>query len=160
MSFPFFSSLPAIPEFHPPMFIKRLNQRLPQWPHAASLCLALNAAVSLKLLPEEAVQLCSGRRILVAVNDTGSRALFTCLNGIFQPVWRETASADVRFHGDLYAYLKLFFRQEDPDTLFFNRLLTIEGDTELGLGIKNLLDSLELPQQPFRRFFAQCFGEA
>jgi len=155
-----FSSMPSIPEFHPPMFIRRLNERLPQWPHAASLCLALNAAVSLKILPEEAVQLCSGRRILVAVNDTGARALFTCLNGMFQPVWRETASADVRFHGDMHAYLKLFFRQEDPDTLFFNRQLTIEGDTELGLAIKNLLDSLEFPQPSFRRFFAQRFGEA
>jgi len=151
----FFSSLPTIPEFHPPRFIKTLNQHLPQWPHAASLCLALNTAVSLRLLPEEVVQLCSGRRILIAVNDTGSRALFTCLNGIFQPVWRENASADVRFQGDLYAYLKLIFRQEDPDTLFFNRQLAIEGDTELGLAIKNLLDSLEYPH--FRQFFTR-FG--
>ncbi|EXJ09542.1 ubiquinone anaerobic biosynthesis accessory factor UbiT [Nitrincola nitratireducens] len=34
-------------------------------------------------------------------------------------------------------------RTEDPDSLFFQRQLSIEGDTELGLGIKNLLDSLE-----------------
>ncbi|MDR1849614.1 MAG: SCP2 sterol-binding domain-containing protein [Zoogloeaceae bacterium] len=160
MKFPFFS-LPAVPEFHSPGFVKSLNQRLPQWPHSASLCLALNAAIKLRLLPEEAIQLCSGRRILIAVDDTGSRALFTCLNGIFQPVWRETANADVRFHGDLHAYLKLILRQEDPDTLFFNRQLTIEGDTELGLAIKNLLDSLECPQPAFRQFFARFgFGEA
>ncbi|SNB73692.1 SCP-2 sterol transfer family protein [Kingella negevensis] len=34
-------------------------------------------------------------------------------------------------------------REEDPDTLFFNRKLQIEGDTELGLITKNLLDCVE-----------------
>jgi predicted lipid carrier protein YhbT len=159
MKIPFFASLPSVPEFHPPGFIKLLNQRLPQWPHAASLCLMLNAAVRLRILPEETITLCAGRRVLIAVNDTGSRALFTCLNGIFQPVWREAASADVRFQGDLHAYLKLFLRQEDPDTLFFNRQLTIEGDTELGLSIKNLLDAVEWPPRVFQRFL-QRFGFA
>ena len=34
-------------------------------------------------------------------------------------------------------------RDEDPDTLFFARRLTIEGDTELGLMVKNALDALD-----------------
>ncbi|WP_419536777.1 ubiquinone anaerobic biosynthesis accessory factor UbiT [Endozoicomonas sp.] len=55
---------------------------------------------------------------------------------------------DVEFQGDSKAFLKLASRQEDPDTLFFQRSLMIEGDTELGLGVKNLLDSLELEQLP------------
>ena len=55
---------------------------------------------------------------------------------------------DVEFRGDSAAFLKLARRQEDPDTLFFQRHLMIEGDTELGLGVKNLLDSLELEQMP------------
>lgn len=55
---------------------------------------------------------------------------------------------DVEFRGDSKAFLKLASRQEDPDTLFFQRSLMIEGDTELGLGVKNLLDSLELEQLP------------
>ncbi|PJC12345.1 MAG: sterol-binding protein, partial [Comamonadaceae bacterium CG_4_9_14_0_8_um_filter_60_18] len=36
-------------------------------------------------------------------------------------------------------------RQEDPDTLFFNRRLAMEGDTELGLLVKNTIDAIELP---------------
>ena len=36
-------------------------------------------------------------------------------------------------------------RQQDPDTLFFNRRLVMEGDTELGLVVKNTPDALELP---------------
>ena len=42
-------------------------------------------------------------------------------------------------------FLRMMLREEDPDTLFFNRKLQIEGDTELGLITKNLLDSVEWP---------------
>lgn len=53
------------------------------------------------------------------------------------------ARPDVTIAGDLSALLKLAARTQDPDTLFFTRQLTIEGETETGLHIKNLLDSLE-----------------
>ena len=36
-------------------------------------------------------------------------------------------------------------RKQDPDTLFFSRRLSMQGDTELGLVVKNALDALELP---------------
>ena len=36
--------------------------------------------------------------------------------------------------------------EDDPDTLFFNRDLSIEGDTELGLVVKNMLDAVEWPK--------------
>lgn len=39
--------------------------------------------------------------------------------------------------------VRLFCRREDPDTLFFQRRLTIDGDVELGLYIKNALDALD-----------------
>ena len=42
--------------------------------------------------------------------------------------------------------LQMLARQEDPDTLFFNRELEITGDTELGLIVKNMLDAIEWPQ--------------
>lgn len=38
--------------------------------------------------------------------------------------------------------------KEDPDSLFFQRRLRIEGDTELGLEVKNLMDSLDLDELP------------
>lgn len=50
--------------------------------------------------------------------------------------------------GSLSAFRTLARRAQDPDQLFFQRKLVIEGDTELGLGLKNLLDSLEW-QGPF-----------
>ena len=53
------------------------------------------------------------------------------------------APVEVTIRGNWREFLLLASRQEDPDTLFFRRRLVIEGDTELGLAIKNLIDSLD-----------------
>ncbi|MEB0042251.1 MULTISPECIES: SCP2 sterol-binding domain-containing protein [unclassified Pseudomonas] len=55
----------------------------------------------------------------------------------------EHATAQVTISGNWREFLLLASRQEDPDTLFFRRRLVIEGDTELGLAMKNLIDSLD-----------------
>jgi O2-independent ubiquinone biosynthesis accessory factor UbiT len=48
---------------------------------------------------------------------------------------------DVVVRAGLRDYLALALRREDPDSLFFSRRLVIEGDTALGLIVKNALDS-------------------
>ncbi len=69
-------------------------------------------------------------------------------------------SEDVSISGNLNAFILLAARIEDPDTLFFQRKLLIEGDTELGLEIKNLLDSLDIDAlKPELRFFLKSAGE-
>ncbi|UUM31056.1 ubiquinone anaerobic biosynthesis accessory factor UbiT [Vibrio japonicus] len=55
---------------------------------------------------------------------------------------------DVAFSGNLNDLVLIAGRKEDPDTLFFQRRLTIEGDTELGLEVKNLMDSIDLDSLP------------
>ncbi len=50
---------------------------------------------------------------------------------------------DLAISGNTYAFLLLGTRKEDADTLFFRRQITSEGDTELGLFVKNFLDGLE-----------------
>ena len=65
-------------------------------------------------------------------------------------------TADVTILGRARAFVLLASGREDPDTLFFRRELCLEGDTELGLGVKNLLDSIErdvLPL-PLRRLLS------
>lgn len=62
----------------------------------------------------------------------------------------EHALAQVTIRGNWREFLLLASRQEDPDTLFFRRRLVIEGDTELGLAIKNLIDSLDPDMLPPR----------
>jgi len=58
------------------------------------------------------------------------------------------ASVDVSFKGNLNELVLITARKEDPDTLFFQRRLKIEGDTELGLEVKNMLDSFDLEELP------------
>lgn len=55
------------------------------------------------------------------------------------------AAPDLVIAGTVYDLLTLVTRREDSDTLFFNRRLILEGDTALGLQLKNLLDGMELP---------------
>ena len=46
--------------------------------------------------------------------------------------------------GTLHAFLLIAARCEDTDTLFFQRRLQMEGNTELGLEVKNFLDGLDV----------------
>ena len=51
---------------------------------------------------------------------------------------------DLILNGTVYNYLLLASRREDTDTLFFSRRLHMQGDTELGLYVKNFLDGLDM----------------
>lgn len=53
------------------------------------------------------------------------------------------AQCDVSFSAEVNELILVAGRKEDPDTLFFQRRLKIQGDTELGLEVKNLLDNIE-----------------
>ena len=88
------------------------------------------------------------RNFLIDVLDTGGHAAFTYRNGLFRPLFAVPSTPDLAFRANLSAFLQLAARQEDPDTLFFNRELSIEGDTELGLIVKNMLDAMEWPKMP------------
>jgi predicted lipid carrier protein YhbT len=138
----------VIPRFRLPAFIASIGQKLPQWPHTLALVGALNAALKLKLLPESDLAALEDKLFRVRVLDTGGEACYTFSNGLFRPVFRPQREPDLAFAAHLSAYLQLLARQEDPDTLFFNRELEITGDTELGLIVKNMLDAIEWPTLP------------
>ncbi|MBR9726497.1 SCP2 domain-containing protein [Shewanella intestini] len=55
---------------------------------------------------------------------------------------------DVVFTANVPELVLVAAGKEDPDTLFFQRKLLIEGDTELGLEVKNLLLGIELDGLP------------
>jgi predicted lipid carrier protein YhbT len=58
-------------------------------------------------------------------------------------------------------YWQLATRREDPDTLFFSRRLCIEGDTETGVHVKNLLDALDYDWEAhFRDVLGAALGGA
>ena len=65
----------------------------------------------------------------------------------------ESCSPDVHIRGTAYDYLQLVSKRKDADSLFFQRRLRLEGDTELGLHLKNFLDAWEAP--PVVQWFQQ-----
>ncbi len=138
----------SIPRFKLPALVARVGSRLPQWPHAMTIAAGLNVAAKLKLLPADSLELLEGRRFLVEVLDTGGGAYFTYRAGLFRPLLTTPQTPDLSFRANLSAFMQLLARQEDPDTLFFNRELSIEGDTELGLVVKNMLDAIDWPKLP------------
>lgn len=136
----------TIPKFKLPDFVAGLGQKLPQWPHVLVLVAGLNAALKMKLLPESELALLEDKLFRIRVLDTGGEAAYTYRDGLFRPVFHPEREPDLAFAANLSAYLQLLARQEDPDTLFFNRELEITGDTELGLIVKNMLDAVEWPK--------------
>ena len=138
----------TIPKFRLPAFVATIGQKLPQWPHTLTLVAGLNAALKMKLLPESELAALEDKQFRVRVLDTGGEASYTYRDGLFRPVFRPEREPDLSFAANLSAFLQLLARQEDPDTLFFNRELEITGDTELGLIVKNMLDAVEWPSLP------------
>ena len=84
----------------------------------------------------------NGRSVTVCVTDIPWQMHFRIKNKRVQAVVANT-EIDVTISGKLHEYIQLLSGNEDPDTLFFQRRLNMEGDTETGVHIKNLLDSLE-----------------
>ena len=135
----------SIPRFRLPTLVSAIGSHLPQWPHSLALAAALNAAAKLRLLPADSLELLEGRCFVIEVLDAGGQASFSYRGGIFRPLFKVPEVPDLCFRANLSAFLQLLVRQEDPDTLFFNRELSIVGDTELGLLVKNMLDAVEWP---------------
>lgn len=97
-------------------------------------------------LADGAFDLLDGRWLRLEIADLGLAWNITRTPGGLQLV--RGAKADVCIRGRWKEFLLLASRQEDPDTLFFRRRLVIEGDTDLGLAVKNLLDSLDPDDMP------------
>lgn len=137
-----------IPKFTLPFFVSTIGQKLPQWPHAVALAGAFNLALKAGLFPEDSLAMMDGRTLLIEIQDAGARMCVRYRGRLFHPVFALPEEADVTIRASLSAFLQLLSRQEDPDTLFFNRELSIEGDTELGLVTKNMLDAIDWPSFP------------
>lgn len=75
-----------------------------------------------------------GRWLSIHVRDIGLLWYTSVING--RLVVSPEAEADVSFSADASDLLMIAARKQDPDTLFFQRRLVIEGDTELGLYVK------------------------
>ena len=97
-------------------------------------------------LAEGELEFLEGRWLSIHVRDIDLQWFTSVVNG--KLVVSQNAQADVSFSADASDLLMIAERKQDPDTLFFQRRLVIEGDTELGLYVKNLMDAIELEQMP------------
>ncbi|HIB5607175.1 TPA: ubiquinone anaerobic biosynthesis accessory factor UbiT [Klebsiella pneumoniae] len=97
-------------------------------------------------LAEGELEFLEGRWLSIHVRDIGLLWYTSVVDG--RLVVSQQADADVSFSADASDMLMIAARKQDPDTLFFQRRLVIEGDTELGLYVKNLMDAIELEQMP------------
>lgn len=126
-----------------PQPVGRLLGRLPAYPGSVLLVTALNVALAKQLAADVSAML-AGKRLRLRVTDAQWVFDFAWRTGRF--VARQNAgAADLTLSASAHDFFLLASRQEDPDTLFFNRRLAMEGDTELGLLVKNTLDAIELP---------------
>ena len=97
-------------------------------------------------LAEGELEFLEGRWLSIHVRDIGLLWYTSVVDG--RLVVSQQADADVSFSAAASDLLMIAARKQDPDTLFFQRRLVIEGDTELGLYVKNLMDAIELEQMP------------
>lgn len=141
-----------VPELTLPTVLARLLGKLPATPPAWLLVTSLNQLVRRGVLPAD-MELLDGRRFEVRLADAGVSLRFAA-NAQRFTLDRNPGEPDLRLSANLADFARMMLREEDPDTLFFNRKLVIEGDTELGLIVKNLLDSVDWSETPLARFMA------
>ena len=117
---------------------------LPPAPHSVLLAAALNRVLGRSIQPEQLLPL-QDKSVCIRVTD----ARLTFFLGADHRGFvarRFSQTPDLTIGACARDFLRLALRAEDPDTLFFGRRLYMEGDTELGLLIKNILDSVETSQ--------------
>lgn len=132
-----------IKPFSIPQPVAALFSRLPAYPPALAFVQVLNLALGDTLRSEVMLPL-RGKTIRIRVKDAGVALDFMLAPRGLVAI-RQAGNIDLTISAKAYDFLMLALRREDPDTLFFNRRLLMEGDTELGLLVKNTLDGLELP---------------
>jgi predicted lipid carrier protein YhbT len=133
--------MPKLPQFTLPAVVARLGSRLPPQPPAFALTRALDFGVG-RIVSPQAVAPLRGRSFMLTVRDLGLSVRFESTPSGFR-VSDASRPPDLTISASLRDYIALWLREEDPDTLFFARRLTVEGDTDLGLTVKNLLDCID-----------------
>ncbi len=122
-----------------PRAFHRWLQLAPAELHERLFALCVNHLLRGQTLSSRLAEL-DGKRFRICASDVPIALTFEVSNG---RVVRTTLAPHVTFRARLSDFLALAARNEDPDTLFFQRHLSVEGETETGLHLKNLLDGWE-----------------
>jgi predicted lipid carrier protein YhbT len=120
--------------------VRPLVQRLPARPAALALGFALDRLLLPRLEPDARAGL-SGRCVEIVVADIGLALRLELGERGFRPA-AAAAPPVLRIVAAGPVYWRLLRGNDDADRLFFERALVMEGDTELGLVLKNTLDAI------------------
>lgn len=124
-----------------------LLRSLPDSVHSELLSRLFNHLLRGQYMVDQLYDL-DGKRLAIGIKDTRTELLFRIQGNQLKRQPKTTAQAwDVRISGNLNDFWQLASRSEDPDTLFFHRRLAIEGETEAGLYLKNMLDGMDFDLQ-------------
>ncbi|CAM5789450.1 ubiquinone anaerobic biosynthesis accessory factor UbiT [Castellaniella caeni] len=129
--------------FRVPETVAQVLERLPRYPGSLLFVAGLNLMLARHLHPDT-LHLLEGRSLRIHVADARLRFDYTWRQGAFRAAQHGDAEPDLTIRADVHDFYQLIQRREDPDTLFFSRRLVIEGDTELGLMVKNTLDAIDM----------------
>lgn len=140
-----------------PAALRSVIRRLPVAPPSYMLALALNRLLLPRLDASSRAEL-AGRAVELEVSDVGLRCLML-LDGKGFRVAPAGSPVALRISAAAEIFWRLLQGTDDPDTMFFDRSLVMEGDTEFGLLLKNTLDAIGpiLPASP-RELFTKRSG--
>jgi predicted lipid carrier protein YhbT len=114
---------------------------LPETLHGRAVVTALNRIFATALRDGE-LDFLQGRSLRIAIQDMQLAFCVTLSQDRLAAL--QTTVPDLSISGNLHAFMLMAARRADPDTLFFQRLLRMEGDTELGLALKNFLAAQDM----------------
>lgn len=123
--------------------VRAVLSRLPAFPPTVACAVTLSLLAP-RVMARDALATLDGKTFRIIIRDAGVGVTFRVRSDRFEPMHADQA-VDVTFTACAADFLLLATRRVDPDTLFFDRRLLIEGDTETGLRLKNMLDAIELP---------------
>ncbi len=129
----------------PPRYWRQLLRLVPPALQAGALQATLDRALA-PALQQGVFDAVQSRRLGISVEDLGLHWVCELSQGRVRLLQGQPAEATVA--GSATDLLLLASRQQDADTLFFQRRLRLTGDVELGLTLRNLLDRLPWESLP------------
>ena len=129
-----------------PGFLSTPFMLIPTQVHSRLLVTFLNRIFKQQIIEGE-LDFLENKRLNVQVTDIGIQFHLSLIDNRLVSVATEQTN-DIHVQACAYDFLQLAARQQDPDTLVFQRRLVMQGNTELGLELKNFLDALDLQSSP------------
>jgi len=125
----------------------------------SSLLVAFLNRLLLKPIQDGELDFLEYKKINIRVADANIVYAMTFSNGQLKSV-AMSESYDLLLKANVYDFLMLAARKEDADTQVFQRRLVMQGDTELGLELKNFIDGLDVESSGLLSFIESILNKS